>query len=344
MSADVSPAGTGGNSSEATTDTSGQAGGSPNQPGQGDLRDDAGGQQASTPQGASGSDPAEAQAAKDAAQAEAWLKNTRKVKVAGQEMEVTAEEAFSKYSLPAAAFKKMEEANKIRKEAEAKIAQFEELVRQNPAEYIRRTLGPEQSRRLMEQEVTRHLEWDLKPAHEKERIRFEQERAHFEQQRKQYEQRVQQEQTQQHAQQLRADYQRSFPAALQQNGLEATPELVKEMAIVAQNMLKAGIQWTPEEAARIVAENEREREMRFIARRRAQLAQLPEEQLHERWNKDYGDEILNKFRKADVARVTKGLRPQAAPQPEAAPKKPQQAQKYVDLEALREQLATRRGG
>jgi hypothetical protein len=326
--------------------TSGDAKGTPPRDGQGRFRangeqqpegapSDSGGHQASNPEATS-------QAARDAEQAEAWLRNKRKVKVNGTEREVTAEEAFQRYQLTQAAHERMQKAAEMEKKLKAQEQQLQQFIKQNPVELLRRVLGPEQTRRLMEQEVTRHLEWDLKKPEERERTMLQHEREQFERQRKAYEKQVYDQQVQQHAQSFKSQYAESFPKALQAAGLPNTPAYIKEMAVVAQNMLKAGIQWTPEDVARVVAENEGERERQILETRRTRLSKADEQQVLENLKRDYGDDILNKLRKADVER----LKPKAST-PEVAYRRPQQAQQSQErpltIEELRERMEKRRG-
>lgn len=305
------------------------------------LRHDAQGQPGTTQGNSEGAGVSQTQESQDRAQAEAWLKNKRKIKVNGTEREVTAEEAFERYSLPQAAYERMEKAAALEKQYRQREQQLQQLVRENPVELLRRVLGPQQARQVMEQAITRDLEWDMKSPHERERMTLEQERQQFMRQKAQYEQRVKQLEVTQSAQRLKGEYSQSFPRALEAAGIAATPDMVREMAAVAQNMLKAGIKWTPEEAAKVVADNEREREQRIMRNRMLRLEKLSDEELHAQLKKDYGSH-LNRFRKADVSEVNKFHK--QAPEPEVSHRRPQEPQRPISIDDLREKIAQRRGG
>jgi hypothetical protein len=275
--------------------------------------------------------------------ADQWLANKRKVKVNGAEREVSAQEAFDAYQLKQASYEMFEKANNMKKESETRDQQLLHALKSNPVEVLSKLFGPQQARQLMESEVTKALEWDMLKPEQRERMTLQQERAEFERQRKEYETERRNDHNQRQAVALQGQYKQSFPAALQAAGLDPSEGNVREMAAVARRMVDAGVKWTPEMAASALAEIHQERTHSFMNQRKSKLSGLSEEQLHALMSSEYGDEILNKFRKADVARLRMGKQNEGQ-QPQQPQERTRSSEgKFMSVDNLRDELERRRG-
>lgn len=196
-----------------------------------------------------------------------------KLKVNGEEVTLPLSKALENARLGTAAFRKLDEAASIRKEAEGKIAQLKELLtyaRENPLEFIER-FGPDAEERLYGQLEKRLKRAQMSPEERRGVELEEREQALLAHERRLQEQAKQREQQEREAQvqaSMKQHYERlvrEFDGALTAVGLDPDDraEGRQRMAELISEARKRGVKLDAQDAARIAAE---EIEGRFRSR------------------------------------------------------------------------------
>jgi len=237
----------------------------------------------------------------------------RKVKVGDEELEVSADEAFKNYQLARASYKKMEEAAKVRKEAEAALTEVRG--------FIQGLKDPKNLWQLVQQ--LGHDPRHLSEAHLAEQIRIEslspEERRLYDreqrirQQEEEYARREaewRQKQLEEETPRLREKFEREFKGALKSAGIPDSPRFIARMADLKSEFgdLDAN------EAAGILAVEAQEE---FTER----LSTMSDEELF----KALGEQRMGRIRQLDLQRlrnpVPQRTPAQAAQRPEQPRKK-----------------------
>lgn len=190
----------------------------------------------------------------------------RKVKIDGQEVPVSLDDAFRAASIEKASARRFTEADRVRKEAEARLARIEEADR-NMADPVvaKRVLSKRMGRETWEKfvlgEAAAILEYDKMPPEERRRI---DERTAYEQklmeergQLAQKEAEIRRWEESQRAQRetaLRARVEREWPPILANHGVPRgmVGDAMREMIDELRTAKKRGIHMSELEAARIV--------------------------------------------------------------------------------------------
>ena len=224
---------------------------------------------------------------KEAAQ-EAQAARKYKVKVDGADMEVDEAELIRGYSHQKAANKILQEGKAARKQAEQFIAMmkdkgslFDAIQKMG---HDPRALAEEYLANLLQEELMDPRERELKQARAKLQ-------AYDELERKQKEE-LQRQHHEQMKKKYADEYSQQFVKALQSTGLPPTKPMVAEMAKYISRSAKLGVEITADEAAKLVLEDVKAAQMRLIG-----------DSDGETLLKLLGDDVANKIRKVDVARI-----------------------------------------
>lgn len=282
-----------------------------------------------------------------------FLDRKVKQKINGKEEARTVKEWLAHASKGIASGEKFESASKMRKEAEMIQRQYNaflEALDKDPLSTLERVLPKEKLQPYLEHHIKQYMEYQKLPEPERQRRKFEEEKMTFEQQRQQWEAQQQEAYVAQEAQQLQSQYLQEFPQALEAHGLDVQdPEnrdrLIRRMAYVANRELSAGREFTPESAAAIVAQEEKVAEAAFQKMLRARIAAAKDDDsIYSTLTESLGDEVLNRFRKADISRVTK-MKGQPRQQEQAPQSRRVGEQRKIrTTDELRELMERRRGG
>lgn len=220
-----------------------------------------------------------------------------KLKVDGQELEeeidLNDEETLKRHlQMSKAAQKRMSEAAQIRKQAEEIVGMFKGDLKSVLKQADKLGKTPEQVRKEMEEYFAEMIEEEmLSPEQKKVReadriIREHEEKSKREAQEKEAQVRAQLEQ--QYAQ----DYDKKITEALSSSGLPKTPKTVKRMAALMSQNLNLGLDLEPKDLVQLVKEDYlNEIKELFGATDGDTLLKL------------LGDDVANKIRKSDLARL-----------------------------------------
>lgn len=259
-----------------------------------------------------------------------------KLKVDGAEVEVDEAELTRGYERAKGSHKRFEEANKLRKEVEAREADFAktvDLVR-NPAtsaKALTRLLGEEGLYKLAESVIMQRLELDAMPEPERKRRAQMTER---ERQIEAEEQRIaareaevkrrQEADLQRQAQEHQARFTKEWPGLLREAGVPPSRHAMQRMASTMRTALDNGIDMTEREVAQTVAEE-----------LRAEYAEMGQDPAT--LTKLLGP-AADKVRQATIDATANGpgRRP---PAEQPAPRAPRPTQEPLTLEALRKKYA-----
>jgi hypothetical protein len=245
-------------------------------------------------------------------QAEAKAKNLKKfkLKVDGQELDeeidLNDDEAVKRHlQMSKAAQKRMSEAAQVKRQAEEFIHQ----LKSNPRAILTDPNLGVDFKKIAEEYLAEQLEMEMLSPEQRKLKEYESKiRAHEEEKRRQ-EQEVHQKQLVELQQRYADDYDKKFTSALQTNGIPKTPRTVKRMAELMHKNIEYGFELEPGQLAELVREDYiNEMKELFGATDGDTLLKL------------MGDDMANKIRKADLARLKKGeIRPpkpvEQAPQP-----------------------------
>lgn len=145
-----------------------------------------------------------------------------KVKVDGQEMEVSYEDLVRDYQLKQASHKKLQEASTKEKQA----TQILNALESGDINFIVEKLGPQKARAVMEDYLIQQLEFENLPEAEKRAIMAERKAQTLEEQMKAEENRKKEQQKAQMLADAQAEIDRDVTEALKELGRKPTPRLV----------------------------------------------------------------------------------------------------------------------
>lgn len=227
---------------------------------------------------------------------------TFKVKVDGKELDVTLEELQRGYSLERAARTKMEQAAKLRKEADAIRADVEQFVvaaKKDPFVLFRfaEQLGYEPAE-LAERLLSERISAELMTPEQKLQKQLEAERKRLEEERRS----IETEKLERETTAYRATFERDFSDALAAAKLPVNATTLARMATHKMAALQAGYDAEVGQLAARVREE-------LLAEHRAVLGGLGEDELVG----FVGEEQLAKLRKVDIGRPKKAPTPPATP-------------------------------
>lgn len=220
-----------------------------------------------------------------------------KVKVDDQDLEVDEDELRRGYTHARAASKKMEEASKTRKEAEQFLERFLEdplsiLDNPNVAQKLKKPL-----RQMMEERLALELRREIDPEgwnKEQEQQTLQQKAKAYEDWQKQQAEAAQNEQMSKLEQHYAQEYDSKLKAVLDTAGLPKTTNVVRRAAQLMQVAIQNGY----EPDLSMVVDQVREE---YQGDTKSLYTHLTGEQLIQH----FGEEIANKIRKADLARLRK---------------------------------------
>lgn len=232
-----------------------------------------------------------------------------KLKVDGQELEeeidLNDEDTLKRHlQMSKAAQKRMSEAAQIRRQAEEMIGMFKGDLKSVLKQSDKFGKSPEQIRKEMEEYFAEVIEEEmLSPDQKKVReadkiIREHEEKTKREAQEKEAEVRTKLEQ--QYAQ----DYDRKITEALATSGLPKTPKTVKRMSALMYQNLNLGLDLDPKDLVQIVRED-------YLSEIKELFGSTDGDTLL----KLLGDDVANKIRKSDLARLKAPRSPQTPPPP-----------------------------
>lgn len=277
----------------------------------------------------------------------------RKVKVNGEEREVTIAEALERYPLAEGAHQRFREASEKEKQAAATIERLKSELAplKDPTKalgLLERILGGDVLYGEMERRVAERLKREMMPPEERQRVeererlerdfetreqKLKREREEFEAQRQQAAKERAEAARAQHLEQLK----RTVPVVLEQVGLPVTPETIGRYAAIKAEALRHGIPYTDAQVAeRVRAE--------FSEAISAMAKSLPPEKLREL----LGDNAA-KLQQAEVKRVmsqpgrgqqTRATKPGKIPE---AIRTPDQLRKFLREQDMAAERAARGG-
>lgn len=254
-----------------------------------------------------------------------------KVKWGDQEGEVDESELISGYQRAKASAKKFEEAAAMRKAVEAKeqrIREFADALERDPEAVLENLLGARLDE-IAEARMIRRYELQQMDPVQRQRYEMEQERAAWEAERQRWQQEQEahrQQRVQAEAERVRPQLVEAFKGALKAVGVPQTQEYVLRMRDVAMQFLQAGQVMNAEttaQAAQIVSDDYQAHLKTLTPVARERLLKLEGEDLLKTVQEEYGQEFLEKLRKAELAKVqAQRQQPPAAPRPADRPRGP----------------------
>lgn len=270
----------------------------------------------------------------------------RKLKVNGKEVEVPIEELEKSYGLDRAAQEKFKAAKEERLAAQrdrAEIQQLMQRLRDDPFGTVAE-LDPEAYQRSVQKELDYYKQLQGMDPKDRDIVAMQHKLQKLEAEKTELTQRQQEQQLQQMTQSYHEYYQRAFPEALQQAGVEVSDRTFRQMARIASDASSAGVEWTPESIAEIVADEERKLSEGYRNSRKQKLSSAQAEEVYKAFVEEYGDEVLNKFREHDVKRVREPQTQERTQPHNGAPAKKSGTPQFKSLEQLREAIERRNGG
>lgn len=257
-------------------------------------------------------------------------KRLLKVKIDGREESVDEDTLVRHYSKERAADKKLREAAQARKEVEA----FYETLQNDPESILNDPRLPLKKRELAEKWLMESLKGELsepEDPREKELADIKRELEKYKNQEKQTKEQKEQEEYQALVSQRKEAIATTLSKAMSMSPLAQDPDTatatLKEMASYMRMCRDAGYEASPEEIAQHV-------ESRYNKSYQSLANKLEGDQLIQ----FLGEAVVNKIRKADLARLMKE-REQAAPQQADAwsPSNSPQKREVIDPDMLRRQ-------
>lgn len=249
-----------------------------------------------------------------------------KVKVNGQEREVTIEELMSNYSKGSAADQKFAEAAQMRKQAE----EFVSLLRKDPRKVLENPNIGVNLREFAEKYLSEQLEAEMLSPEQKKLREYETKLKEYQQQeeeKKQQELTAKQEAEVQH---WKGHYEKIVQDALNVGGLPKTTGTVRMMAAHMQRATEYGIDIHPNELVQLVKQD-------YMNAQKELYSSLEGDALLQ----ILGDELANKIRKADLSRLRKpvaGKAPEVPVAERSAPSEEDKPKKHLSIHEWREEL------
>lgn len=246
-----------------------------------------------------------------------------KVKVAGEEREITADEALKDYELRAASYKRMAEAAAKEKE----YREIQEQLEKDPIKLLK-SKNPK-FREMAEKFLADELMEEMMSPEEKARKQLEEENKSYKQKEKERQEAEQAAKDAQESERAAKEIDVELSKALADTFLPKDEFTVSRIATTMINAIKAGVDMSYADAVALTEQQE-------IANFKKGVATLDGEKLL----KYLGEEIAEKIRKADIGRLKsnpRAARPQAAP-----PVTPAKSASKRSLSDLEEILASKR--
>lgn len=211
-----------------------------------------------------------------------------RVKFDGQEVEVELDELKRAYGLDKTAYKRMEEAARVRDEA----IRHREMFENDPVNYMLRRFGPEKAREWMETFLVQQYEMEsLTP--EQRAIRERDEIINEYKREKQTEaQRKAAEKFETDKATHRQNFQKQIQEALTKSKVRVTPRALRDMASLIQKNRSLKLNLDSDQLAG-----------EFVSEFKSDIQHFLQEQDGETILEMLGDVISNKVRKADLARI-----------------------------------------
>ncbi len=245
-----------------------------------------------------------------------------KVKIAGEEREITTDEALKDYELRQASYKRMAEAAAKEKEYQA----FQEQLEKDPIKLLK-SKNPK-FREMAEKFLADELMEEMMSPEEKQKAAIEQELAQYKKREAEAKQREEQQQQTVAQQKAAQEIDIGLSKALENTFLPKDEFTVARIANTMISALQAGVDMSYEDAVRLTEENE-------INGFRKGVESLEGEKLL----KYLGETVAEKIRKADIGRLKsnpKAARPAQAASPstpsdkKAASMTPDEYRKFIE--------------
>lgn len=185
----------------------------------------------------------------EAAPAKTEAARTFKLKVDGQEVEMSEREVLDLAQQGKSANKRFQEASVTRKEAEQIIA----FAKSNPAEFFAKT--GQNARQWAEDFLLQEIQREQMSPEQKKAFENEQKLRKYEDTEKQTKEQARQDQMAKLEQQQMQSYDKLFVEALTASGLPKTPYTVKRMAELTLVNIKNKLELEPSQLAKIVRED-----------------------------------------------------------------------------------------
>jgi hypothetical protein len=210
----------------------------------------------------------------------------------GQELEVDEDEALRTWaerkSHQAAASKELNEGKALRKQAEQLV---EMLKDKGKLRDVMKKLGHD-PRKLSEEILAEHLEDELMDPRDRELRDAKKRLEQIDAMERQQKEALEAKRVEEMKARFREEYQRDFIEALKKLEVPQNKETVSEMAKYIARAAQIGFKMTPDEAAKLVKEDNTERQRRLFHNADGETIL-----------KMFGEEIANKIRKADLAKL-----------------------------------------
>jgi hypothetical protein len=236
-----------------------------------------------------------------------------KVKVDGNEeemeLDLNDEATLVKHlQMSKAASKRMNEAAVTRKQAE----QFIQALQNDPMKVLSnpQIMGDEKFQEIAEAFLAKKIQEQLLTPEERKRIEMEEKLRAYEESEKKTKAEVEAKQTQQLEEHYAQQYQKTIIDALQTSSLPKNPFTVRRMAELMSKNLQHGLDLEPQYLAQLVKEDYQKELISLIGSSDAdQIIAL------------FGEQVTNKIRKADLAKLKSNRpgfsAPQSSPKEEA---------------------------
>jgi hypothetical protein len=270
-----------------------------------------------------------------------WLKNKHKVKYNGQEIEVTAEEAFNNF-----AFRKAnhEERNRIAAE-KRRLEQIQARLKENPIGAVIENglMTEDQAVEFALRFAQQRLEYEAMDPVKRQELELQRREQAFRKQQEAFQKQQQEVYVQNMARQFQGEFQKQFPQALQEAGLSPSERNVKKLAQMALEANQLGIEWSPRELAHVLKEDHSQFVQHAIGERREKWKELQDDQFLQDAEALLGPEVLQKAVSAYLARQQKFPTGKPTQQRQQAPQEQgrsteERKQKFIRLEDLRNKL------
>lgn len=173
---------------------------------------------------------------------------TYKVKVDGEEVEVTEDELLRGYQMRKASDKRFAEANQARKQAE----EFVRLLKTDPTKVLSHPSIGHDVKKLAEDYLLQEMEKEMMTPEQKQLQEYQQKLAAYEAQEKKAREQYENQQKEAIRQRYQEDYNKQIVDALESSGLPKTEHTVKRMIHYMANALEKGYELTANDVVGLV--------------------------------------------------------------------------------------------
>ncbi len=219
-----------------------------------------------------------------------------KIKVDGEEFEealdLSDDEAIRRHlQMGKAASKRMDQAQRLKKEMEGFQRKFDE----NPIEALLEKFGEERVLKMTEEHLSKYVSTALMSPQEREAFEMKQKLAQYEQSEQKRVQELQEQRTQALQAHYAQKYTQDITEALEVSGLPKNAYTVRRMAEFMKKNISHGLELSPKDIAQLVKND-------FIEEQRSLAKDSSAEQLLSL----LGEDVANKIRKKDLERLRAG--------------------------------------